>query len=91
MDPCVLPKECLLQVADDIAGLHMELPSSKLVRLEEKPVRPRPGRDRLFEAHRDAAFLLLSATRPRVERFSEGALLSTLGLRFNIPMTDRLP
>lgn len=90
MDPWVLPKECLLHVAEDIAGLHIELPSSKLVRLDENPVRPKPGRDRLFDVHREVLFRLFSATRPRVEMVSDGALLRTLGLLFNIPITDKL-
>ena len=78
-------------MADDAAGLQSELPSSKLVRLDENPV-PNLGRERLLEAHLAALFRFASYILPRVEIWlSEGALLKTLGERFNIPMTDRPP
>jgi hypothetical protein len=92
---CVLPSECLLHVADDTVGLQIEFPSSKLVRLDEKPVPPNTrGRDRDLEPHRlvdERPPPVASAMRPLSDdRDSEGAWLSVLGLRLSIPMTERL-
>lgn len=91
MDVCVRPRDALLQVAEDSVGLQTEVPSSKLVLLEENPV-PKPrGRERLLEFHRDEFALTDSGIRPRVDATpSDGALLSTLGLLFSIPITERL-
>ena len=88
----VLPSDALLQVAEDSVGLQSEFPSSKLVRLELKLV-PKPlGLDRLFEFHLDEFALGPSGILPRVEAIpSDGALLSTLGLRLSTPITDKLP
>jgi hypothetical protein len=67
------------------------LSSSKLVRLEERPVRPRPGLDRLLELHLEAVILVFSLILPRVDaKLSDGDLLITLGLLFSMPITDKL-
>lgn len=70
----------------------MDWPSSKLVLLEENPALPNPrGRDRLFEDQRELLARIESGPRPRMDGFSEGALLRTLGERFSIPITERPP
>jgi hypothetical protein len=90
MDVWVLPSESLLQVADESVGVQTELPSSKLVLLDEKPVLKPLGRERLLEFHLDEFALATSETLPRLDAtLSEGALLSTLGVRLSIPMTER--
>jgi hypothetical protein len=90
MDVWVRPSESLLQVADESVGVHMELPSSKLVLLDEKPVLNPLGRERLLEFHRDEFALATSETLPRLDAMlSDGALLSTLGVRLSMLMTER--
>jgi hypothetical protein len=90
MDVWVRPSDSLLQVADESVGVQTELPSSKLVLLDEKPVLNPLGRERLLEVHLDEFALAASETLPRVEATpSDGALLKTLGVRLSMPMTKR--
>lgn len=92
MDVWVLPNEIRLQVAEDSVGLQIEFPSSKLVLLEEKPLPPIPlCLERLLEVHLDADCRGLSDILPRIDVFSDGDLLKTLGLRLSMPMTDKPP
>jgi hypothetical protein len=90
MEVCVRPSDTLLQVAEESVGLQTEFPSSKLVLLDEKPV-PKPlGRDRLLELNLDEFAFTASGILPRVDAtLSDGALLSTLGDRLSMPMTDK--
>jgi len=93
MDVWVLPSEALLQVAEPVSvGLQIELPSSKLVRLEENPVPYPLGRDRLLEFHLDELAFADSGILPRTDAtLSEGALLRLLGVRRSMPITDSPP
>ena len=77
-------------MADDMAGLHKELSSSKLVLLDVRPFRPSPGRERLLEVHLAVAVRLPSAMRPRKDIWpSDGVLLSTLGERISESASQR--
>src|SRR5437773_1800433 len=74
MDVWVRPREYRLKVADDMAWLHSEFPSSKLVLLELTPLPPNGrGRDRLLEAHLAVFMRFESGGRPLVDAWlSEG-------------------